>query len=685
MIMKNNIKIISILLFVILLSTVSLHAQVESSTLIMNRGKLWQSIAYGKVGPNFSNWTKRGIGLDWPGFDPSLISENIGGSPSHLVSGGFYIGALKEKDSVLSVEEWSMYAGSITENAAGKYIVKSHRHLYPNGGNHWLQQNPNVGEEVIETVCEYNILHENEWDIEHSLPVRVTRRAHQWSGSQTDENYIIYDYVIKNISEEIKANVSPERFVADTLYEAYILINYGLHCNSRSWSVLFPSLTDGARNTWFNYDFMRNMVFGRAADYPETPEKNEELGYASSMGIVENGEPSGEYLAPGYVGFRLLYASANNDGFESRIVQQGWSAASNSIDLSGPFTNVGSQEAQFDVLRDIRLAANYVDSWADTLYMRKSRMWSLMKLGPFDLAPGDSVRFVVAEIVDGVDYDIAVNPKEYSGNTINQESRKIFYSSADRAKLTFDNDFNHPDPPAAPEFEIDYFREGNTVANVISFGTDKEGFPDPDDNVDDLAGYILYRSSYLPVGPWEMLDTIPRGDMQYLEGNQYVYIDSAVSIGQGYYYALTAYDNGRDSWGVNPTQIFPETFSNRVPPMESSIFANRTQTPFVATLQPATDLEEILVVPNPFIIGEGFSQPGEQDKIQFVNIPNPCTIRIYTVRGDLVKTIEVAEGDGAIVSWDQVTDFGQFVESGVYIFHVESEFGTKIGKLAIVR
>ena len=55
------------------------------------------------------------------------------------------------------------------------------------------------------------------------------------------------------------------------------------------------------------------------------------------------------------------------------------------------------------------------------------------------------------------------------------------------------------------------------------------------------------------------------------------------------------------------------------------------------------------------------------------------------MRGDLVKTIKVEEGDGAIADWDQVTDFGQFVESGIYLFHVDSPVGSKVGKFAIVR
>lgn len=674
-----------LLIFMLLLPPSFLVAQVDPGSIILNRGKLWTTISIGKSGPAFANWTKRGIGLDWPGFDPSTISENIGGSASHLLSGGIYVGAKKHPDSVLSVDEWSMYSGSISTTVGTKYVVTKNQRVYGNGGNDWLQANPDVGEDYIETVWEYNTAYEDSFNIERMLPVRVTRRVHQWSGSQADENYIIFEYIIKNISEEIRQVVPPEQYVADTLYDFYTLVNYGMHVNSRSWEVLFPSLSPGARNTWFNYDRRRQVVYGYAADYPETPEKNEELGYSASFGLTENGSPTGEYLAPAHVGFKLLYSTPNKDGQESYIRQQGWSAASNSIDLSGPFTNIGSLEAQYTVMDNIELAANFVDSWTDTLFMKRSRMWSMMSLGPWDILPGDSIHIVVAEIVNGVDYDKIVHPDQNPTNLVISEGRKLFFETCDRAQLTFDNNFNHPDPPAAPDFEVDFFKEADVVANVITWNTSAENIPDPDYGVNDIAGYILYRSGFLPIGPYEPIDTIDVGDPYYLTGMTYTYVDSVVEIGQGYYYALTSFDTGHDSWPVNPSQIFPETGSNAVPQLESSIYANRLRYPFIATLSPKDDLDEVLVVPNPFVLGEGFSQPGGQDQIQFVNVPNPCTIRIYTIRGDHLKTIEVETGQGAIVPWDQTTDYGQFVESGVYIFHIESASGEKIGKFSIVR
>lgn len=67
-----------------------------------------------------------------------------------------WVGAKNRKDSVISVEDWAMYAGSVSTEASSKYTLKTHRKLFPNGENYWLQTNPNVGEEVIESIWEYN-------------------------------------------------------------------------------------------------------------------------------------------------------------------------------------------------------------------------------------------------------------------------------------------------------------------------------------------------------------------------------------------------------------------------------------------------------------------------------------------------------------------------------------------------
>lgn len=689
---KNTLLLLSLSLFMI---TPRGYSQIENPTLSFNRGALWQSVFFGKIGPVWSNWAKKGIGLDWPGFDETWINVNMGGVPSHMATGGFWVGAKKSPDSVLAVEDWSIYAGTISSDAGAKYKVTKHAHKYKNGENYFLKSNPKEGEEVIETVWEYNMNYTNTDDREHQLPVRVTRTAHNWSGSKKDENYILYEYTIKNISNEIKA-ADPVRKNADTLYDFYMMLSYAMHVNSRSWSILFPQNTSGARNTWFFYDNSRRMIWGRSVDYPLTL-ANEEFGFVASQGQpLANGNVSGEWTAPGFVGVRLLYSSPDNTKNPTRVNQYGWSAGLSSIDQSGPFNGIpGTIEAKYNVLKDIRTASNYVSSSGDTTYMKKSRMWSLMSLGPWNILPGDSIVVAVAEIVNGADYKDALN-KSLTTSQINSKGQSLFNASADRAKFTYDQyrnsttgiltgkGFNHPDPPAAPKFTVDYYKgEQKIVANVLRWGTECESQPDPDDGTLDLHHYVIYRSGFLPIGPWDTVAVITKGDAKYFSAseNKYVFIDSSAVTGVSYYYSLTACDNGKTSWAVDPSAILPDTKSNTVSPMESSITANRMVQPFISTFSAANSLNDVVVAPNPF----NYWRDYKKYPIQFYHIPNPCTIRIYTVRGDLVKTLKVNEGEGGIKEWDQTTDFGQYVGSGVFIYHIDSPKGTKIGKLAIVK
>jgi hypothetical protein len=664
-------------------------AQVESPVLIMNRGMLWQSVFNGKIGANFNNWARRGIGLDWPGFDETIIAENIGGAPSHLATGGFWVGAKKTRDTILNVEDWSINASTIAAEGGAKYRITKHRHKYRNGANYGLQSNPREGEEVIETQWEYNLNYTNLDDRERQLPLRVTREMHQWSGSRRDENYIIYEYRFRNISPELRA---AGRTVPDTLFGFYVLLNYALHVNSRAWSILFPALPPGARNTFFFYDPSRRMVWGRSGDYRDTP-SDESFMFASQQGPLVNGVAGGEWLAPGIVGVRLLYATPDSTGQPTRVNKFGWSAASSSIDLSGPFTGIpGTNEAKYAVLANPALASNFVANSADTVFMRRARLWSMMSLGPWTIPPGDSVVVAVAEIVDGADYRYAVIPStpqsRFSGTAPGQGAN-IFFATADKAKFTYDQHLagyglNHPDPPSAPRFSVDFFRGAQRqVANVIQWGNESEAVPDPDDGIRDLAGYRVYRSTYLPIGPWDTVATVAKGDPQYYNGatGKYTFVDSTVTVSTLYYYALTAFDTGRSSWSVNPSAIHPDSRSTRVLPCESSIFANRVPSsgdpsPFRATLEASANAKDVLMVPNPSTLSQG---------VQFVNLPNPCTIRIYSIRGDLLATIPVPERYGGLYSWNPITDYGGFIESGIYLFHVESPQGTRIGKFAFVR
>ena len=95
------------------------------------------------------------------------------------------------------------------------------------------------------------------------------------------------------------------------------------------------------------------------------------------------------------------------------------------------------------------------------------------------------------------------------------------------------------------------------------------------------------------------------------------------------------------------------------------------------------ELEEIKVVPSPFIV----NSPYANDGIHFTKLPQVCRITIYTVAGKLVKTIDHYDqyrGD-TNEDWDLTNEHNQEVAHGLYIYVVESGDKKHIGKFAIVR
>ncbi len=105
------------------------------------------------------------------------------------------------------------------------------------------------------------------------------------------------------------------------------------------------------------------------------------------------------------------------------------------------------------------------------------------------------------------------------------------------------------------------------------------------------------------------------------------------------------------------------------------------------------DLDKIAVVPNPYVASvsweaaNNYSFGRGERKIYFTHLPPVCTIRIYTIRGFLVKTLyhnsSVTEGSH---SWDLRNEDGMDVAYGIYLYHVEVPgVGEKIGKFAVIK
>lgn len=98
------------------------------------------------------------------------------------------------------------------------------------------------------------------------------------------------------------------------------------------------------------------------------------------------------------------------------------------------------------------------------------------------------------------------------------------------------------------------------------------------------------------------------------------------------------------------------------------------------------------VVPNPYIGAASFeperfaiSGRGER-RMEFRDLPRNSTVRIFTIRGDLVQTLHHEGSAFGYVAWNLRSKDNLDVAPGLYIFHVDGgELGTSTGKFAVIK
>ena len=118
--------------------------------------------------------------------------------------------------------------------------------------------------------------------------------------------------------------------------------------------------------------------------------------------------------------------------------------------------------------------------------------------------------------------------------------------------------------------------------------------------------------------------------------------------------------------------------------------------------EPPQEIGSVAVVPNPYRGDIAYYQynppwerPGEtrnrwleQDRrVQFINLPAQCEIRIYTLAGDLVSTLRHESFEKGFEDWNLTSDIGQAVASGIYLFTVQNFNSSEVqtGKFVIIK
>ena len=108
------------------------------------------------------------------------------------------------------------------------------------------------------------------------------------------------------------------------------------------------------------------------------------------------------------------------------------------------------------------------------------------------------------------------------------------------------------------------------------------------------------------------------------------------------------------------------------------------QAPDQATLQ--ARLDDIGIVPNPYKGASNYEVTQLVDQVRFTNMPDVATIRVFTLNGTLVRTLEKQSPGVATLSWNLTTDNNLPIASGVYLIHVDVPgVGERVLKFAVVK
>lgn len=369
---------------------------------------------------------------------------------------------------------------------------------------------------------------------------------------------------------------------------------------------------------------------------------------------------------------------------------------------------------RYDVLSTGGVKPDEYPSLSDTRF--------LFGFGPFDIKPGndprpDTLKIAVA-IISGKDL------------------RELQRNSSRALDVYLNQGIQLPATPPSPPLRVEVgFRSVKLDWKWKDGDFEKYGRKDPETNWDstnqvarwdpqrisppypsgtdparggrNFEAFRLWRSenpdypdeSFTLLKQYDVIENIDSARFEYDTGLQYTFTDSNLVRGKTYVYSVTS--KSIPNIAYQQIQIGGRDTTVRVPvePLESSKRANavRIDLPFAVT----KEVNKVAVVPNPYRTDqeykvenggyEGLNSKWTENerRIKFINLPEKCTIRVFTLVGDLVKTIEHDGGGGAFPRGDEdmllLSESNRALASGLYIFTVESTLGVQTGKFVIIR
>jgi hypothetical protein len=318
-------------------------------------------------------------------------------------------------------------------------------------------------------------------------------------------------------------------------------------------------------------------------------------------------------------------------------------------------------------------------------YDASSNWVQMMGTGPFPtLAPGDTLRATFAMVCAPDSLGLLANSKV--------------------AQVAYDDGFTIPTGPPSPQLAVDYEWNSVTLRWAPGDSLDAAGQPLPADDPrrspeqhistitgkPDFQGYRVYRYQGLTIDqdPYTLATLVAQYDI--IDGIGFdtglpplnddglrEFTDTDLLDGFPYWYSVVSFSAPDQEEGL---------------PEFQSGFNENARLIYPGPAAPGSAAEgRVGVAPNPYRAGSYFDNAGAGAelgrRIWFTNLPPRATIKIFTVAGDLVRTLEHDDPIEGKLAWDVLSEYGRAIASGLYVYTVKNQDSGEVqrGKLVIIK
>ena len=671
----------------------------------------------GQLGLTITNFGVLGEGYNNPD-QPSCMyrqyPDNIKEQVEHMSYGGLWVGGIINDEKLVST---GVVDGVFDYGAQGFEFTNYGDSIFERSS---IPTSKVYSPYAISHQDFTSIFHDEKEVVDHRpLHIEVDMTTYTWNYSFTDA-FVILNYNIKNIG-------------SNTIKDVYV----GIWADAAVGNMNYTSIYEpGGGWSWYdNQNGFDESIFDPVPD-------DDFAGLERDIAYQFDQDGDNGY-AQSYVGFTFLGTeTVPRSHWDTHYDQWKWNT---SLDADYPeYFMPLTDEERYEKLSTSVPKHPLEEDYTVDGYPSKSASWMiLVSAGPFGSIPAvsDSSSW---EIPPGQSIDVAfaVVCGRWANNSDidNAARRNLLRVNADWAQKAFNGEDINGNGKLDPEFQED--QDGDGVLDrfvlpapppspklhvvpeeskvTLYWNNLPESAEDPISREKDFEGYKVYarRKTTGLDEEWSLLATFDLVDeFGYNTGFDYIQIKDEAGnpsyeiFGQDTFHYKFENRNLLNGWPDK--NIFAVTSYDKGDPktglesLESSQLENRITV--VTGRQPIEDeITDVGVYPNPYRVNALWDGSGVRDKmIWFTGLPQQATIRVFTISGELVKTIEhtastysgrdterLAEGlssetvyAGGEHAWDLITDHDQALATGMYIFAVENmETGfVKTGRFLVIK